>query len=323
MDSAAQELGGASIRGTQSFVSTIARCWHQPSLLGFELLWRWGLGIPVLALLYWQTLRILSSVSLENTGIYHFSLIDTVVAAQILSATVDVLLPPIREVARWLLPVLALAWALASGFGRSAVLRRYDRSLRWAPWLLTGLQLLRIVMLGASFAAWFASLHWAAWSSLGGATPDLIGYFIKAIFLSFTIFCFWALVSWVFSIAPLLALLEGVGLVASLRASLRFGRGSLQGLRSKLVEINLILGIVKLALIVLAMVFCATPVPFKEEISGPSLYAWWGLVTAWYFAASDFFQVARLIGFIEFWRAANEPRIAGRADARSSAPLTA
>ena len=318
MDAGTQDLGAAPIRGTQSFVSTIARCWHRPSLLGLELLWRWGLGIPVLALLYWQTLRILSSVSLAGTGIYHFSLIDTVAAAQILSATADVLLPRIREAAQWILPVLALAWALASGFGRSLVLRRYDRSLPWAPWLLTGLQLLRIVMLGASFAAWFACLRWAAWSSLGGPTPDLIGYFVKAIFLSFAIFCFWALVSWVFSIAPLLALLEEIGLVASLRASLRFGRGSLRGLRSKLVEINLILGIVKLSLIVLAMVFCATPVPFKEEITGISLYAWWTPVTVWYFAASDFFQVARLIGFIEFWRAVNDPRIAREEDAASA-----
>jgi hypothetical protein len=71
------------------------------------------------------------------------------------------------------------------------------------------------------------------------------------------------------------------------------------------VEINLVLGIVKAALIVLAMVFCATPVPFKEEINGPSLYAWWVLVSVWYCVASDFFQVARIIGFMEIWRAAN------------------
>ncbi len=300
-----QEPQSVPMRGTQSFLGTLARCWQMPSLLGLELLWRWGLGIPALALLYWETLRILSQVSLAHTGIYQFSLIDTVAAAQILSATADVLLPYVRDAALWLVPVLAVAWALTSGFGRSLMLHRYDPALRFAPWLLAAMQLLRIVMLGGSFALWFVSLHWAAWSSLGGPAPNLVGYFIKAIFLSFAIFCFWAAVSWVFSIAPLLALLEGTGMIASLRASMRIGRGSLRGLRPKLVEINLILGIVKLALIVLAMVFCATPVPFKEEINGPSLYAWWALVTMGYFAASDFFQVARVIGFIEFWRAVN------------------
>lgn len=294
-----------SIRGTQSFLSTIAECWKTPSLLGLELLWRWGFGIPALALLGWEAFRILSSVSLAGTGIDHFSLIDSVAAAQILSAISDVLLPPVIEVARWLVPVLLLGWALASGLGRSLVLRRYDRTLRSAPWLMVGMQLLRIAVLSASVVLWFVCLHWAAWSSLSGPSPNLVVYFVKAIALSFAIFFFWAVISWVFSIAPLLALLENTGMVASLRNSLRFGHGSLRGLRSKLVEINLVLGIVKAALIVLTMVFCATPIPFKEEINGPWLYGWWVLVSIWYLVASDFFQVARIIGFIEFWRTAN------------------
>jgi hypothetical protein len=293
------------IRGTQSFLNTIAECWKKPSLLGLELLWRWGFGIPALALLGWEGFRILSSVSLAGTGITHFSLIDTVTAAQILSATADVLLPPICEVARWLLPVLVLSWALASGFGRSLVLRRYDPALRFAPWLMVGLQLLRILVLAASFALWFVGLHWAAWSSLSGPAPNLVFYFVEAIALSFAIFFLWATISWVFSIAPLLALLEGTGMIASLRNSVRFGQGSLRGLRSKLVEINLVLGIVKVALVVLAMVSCATPVPFKEEINGTSLYVWWALVTVAYCVASDFFQVARVIGFMELWLAVN------------------
>lgn len=296
------------IRGTQSFLATIAECWKRPSLLGLELLWRWTFGIPAAAVLGWEAYRILSSVSLAGTGITHFSLIDTVTAAQILSATTDVLLPPIREVARWLLPLLAVGWALASGFGRSLVFRRYDASLRSAPWMMVGLQLLRILVLGASVALWFTGLHQAAWNSLSGPEPSLVLYFVQAIALSFGIFFFWALVSWVFSVAPLLALLEGTGMIASLRNSLRFGQGSLRGLRSKLVEINLVLGVVKAALIVLAMVFCATPVPFKEEINGTSLYVWWALVSVWYCVASDFFQVARIIGFMEIWRAANHPQ---------------
>ncbi len=304
-EKASPDMQSVPIRGTQSFLSTIARCWKTPTLLGLELLWRWGLGIPVLALLYWEGTRILSSVSLAHTGIYRFSLIDTVAAAQTLSAAADVLLPPVRAVAVWLLPVLAVAWAMASGFGRTLVLHRYDPTLRSAPWLMVGLQLLRLVMLGGSIAVWFVCLHWAAWSSLSGPEPNLVGYFVKAIFLSMCVFFFWALVGWVFSIAPLLALLECTGMVASLRASVQFGHGSLRGLRPKLVEINLILGVIKMALIVLSMVFCATPVPFKEEINGPSLYAWWALVAVWYLAASDFFQVARVIGFIEFWRAQN------------------
>lgn len=297
----------APLRGTQSFLGTIARCWRTPSMLGLELLWRWGIGIPMLALLYWQATRILASVSLAHTGISHFSLIDSVGAAETLSATVDALLPPVRAVAVWLIPTLAVAWSLAAGFGRSASLRRYDSTLPFAPWRMAGLQLLRIVVLGGSFAAWFACLHWAALSSLSGGDPDLVGYFVKAIFLSFAVFFFWAAVGWIFSIAPVLAILEHRGIPGSLAAAARFGHGSLRGLRPKLVEINLVLGVVKAALMVLTMVFCASPVPFKAEINGPSLYAWWALVSILYFAASDFFQIARVVGFIELWRTVNQP----------------
>ena len=63
------------IRGTQSFLATIAECWKRPSLLGLELLWRWAFGISAAAVLGWEAYRILSSVSLAGTGITHFSLI--------------------------------------------------------------------------------------------------------------------------------------------------------------------------------------------------------------------------------------------------------
>jgi hypothetical protein len=40
------------------------------------------------------------------------------------------------------------------------------------------------------------------------------------------------------------------------------------------VEINLVMGIVKIALIVLAMVFSACPLPF-ESVATPEFMAWW------------------------------------------------
>ena len=62
------------------------------------------------------------------------------------------------------------------------------------------------------------------------------------------------------------------------------------------------LGIVKLALIVLAMVFSAIPLPFTADMTGTPLYLWWAFVTLLYLLASDFFQLARLAAFVEFWR---------------------
>ena len=33
------------MRGTQSLVHTLGRCWRRPSLTGLEVLWRWVFGI--------------------------------------------------------------------------------------------------------------------------------------------------------------------------------------------------------------------------------------------------------------------------------------
>ena len=101
--------------------------------------------------------------------------------------------------------------------------------------------------------------------------------------LSLGIFVLWALLSWVFSIAPLLAMLEGSGVFRSLAHSLRLGP-----LTCKLVEVNLVLGIVRLALIVLALVFSAIPLPFEADMTGTALYAWWAVVTLLYLVAMRF-----------------------------------
>ena len=122
-------------------------------------------------------------------------------------------------------------------------------------------------------------------------------YLALLICISLGTFTVWALVSWVFSVAPLIALAERQTITGSLLRSVRLGRMS-----GKLTEVNLVLGIVKLALIVLGMVFSATPLPFENTVNGVVLYAWWGVVTLLYLAASDFFQVARLVAFLDLLR---------------------
>jgi hypothetical protein len=69
-----------------------------------------------------------------------------------------------------------------------------------------------------------------------------------------------------------------------------------------LVEINLVLGIVKLALIVLAMVFSAAPLPFSDELGSDALHMVSAASVVFYFVANDFFQVVRIKAFAEFWR---------------------
>ncbi len=79
---------------------------------------------------------------------------------------------------------------------------------------------------------------------------------------------------------------------------LRLGKG----LSSKLTEVNLVMGIVKLALIVLAMVFSAAPLPFSDQLGPGALHAVTAGATIFYLVSSDYFHVVRLKSFVELWR---------------------
>jgi hypothetical protein len=282
------------VRGTQSLLQICAACWKRPSLLGWELLWRWTFGIPAAAILYAQGIRMVAGVAAALSGL---NASDPVQAGQQLAMAAAVVKPEVERVALWLGPLLAVAWAIASGLGRSAVLKRLDPALRLAPFTLILLQLLRMAALVAACLGWYRAVRWAADATLNSVPPNLVAWSAWVICLSLGIFVLWALLSWIFSIAPLLAMLEGTGVVASLAHSLRLGE-----LTSKLVEVNLVLGIVRLALIVLATVFSAIPLPFTADMTGTALYLWWAMVTLLYLVASDFFQVARLAAFVQFWR---------------------
>jgi hypothetical protein len=233
------------------------------------------------------------------------SLLDPMSAAATLAQTATVLMPPVLHVAQWLLPLLLLAWVIVSSLGRVVVLRRFDARLHARPVTLMLLQAVRMTAMAVSFALWFASMQAATEIAVklpiaADREPNLVLYCAIVIVATLGMFILWAVVSWAFSIAPLLAMLGNLGAGASLAAAFRLGP-----LRSKLIEINLVMGIVKIALIVLAMVFSASPLPF-ESMATPQFMAWWyGGVTVLYLVASDFFHVVRLVAYLELWKSYN------------------
>ncbi|HEY6414192.1 MAG TPA: hypothetical protein VIX42_10920 [Edaphobacter sp.] len=296
-------VAAGTVRGTQSFVHTLSECWGRPSLTALEVLWRWAYGVPALLLLWHEAAKILNATPVDVAALRRMTIVDPMGAAETLVQTLAVLLPPVWQVAVWLVPLLLAGWVVVSSLGRTVVLRRADGRLHARPMTLMVLQALRVVALAGSFVGWFLCVQWVGKVTvLGplsvGGEPNLVGYFALVIVETLGLFTLWAVVSWVLSVAPLLAMLKGLGVGESLAAAFRLG-----ALKAKLVEINLVMGIVKIALIVLAMVFSATPLPF-ENVTTPEFLMWWWIgVTVLYLVASDFFHVARLMAYLELWRA--------------------
>jgi hypothetical protein len=292
-----------SVRSTQSLVSIQAELWRRPGLLASELAWRWLFGIPALLILAHYAQTLLNQIFAARTGIEDFSLQQPALAAQIIAASWHAIAPAALRIAVWLAPALMLGWAIASGIGRAILLRALTSQprLRIAPLIL--LQLLRILALATAWTLWLQAVRWAADRTIthipsGPQTntePDFVGFAAALICLSLGAFVLWALSSWVLSIATVLVVSDGLSPAQALAAAFRQGPVTMQ-----LVEINLVLGIVKLALIVLAMVFSAIPLPFETVMTGHALDAWWIFIGILYLAASDFFQVARLAAFLAF-----------------------
>jgi hypothetical protein len=293
----------APLRGTQSLVGQMGWVFHRPLLIAIEVGWRWIFGIPFLAVCWIEAQQILVALPLESSGLNAIDAQNPWVAAAQLARAWALYEPHVGAVLRWLAPVAALVWVVVSGLGRSLVLKRLNSNSApnssFRPFQMMVLQAGWLTLLAATCWAWFRCMEWVAASHItNGAEPDLVGYSIWLIFLSLGFFTVWALVSWALSVAPLMMLLEERSALSSLGQSLRLG----SAFTGKLVEINLVMGIVNLALIVLAMVLSAAPLPFSDELGADALHGISAVSVVFYLVASDYFQVVRLKGFQEFWK---------------------
>jgi hypothetical protein len=284
-------------------VHTLSECWRRPSLTALEVLWRWAYGVPALLVLRYEAMRILREAPVDFAALRNMTVLDPMGSAATLTRAMEMLLPAVSRVALWLIPVMVVAWVVMSAIGRTVVLRRVDPRLHSRVGTLIVLQAVRVVALLGSFGVWFWCMERVAEMTVTGPVaargePNLVGYFALVIVATLGLFTLWAVLSWAVSVAPLLAMLKGLGVSGSLAAAFQLGP-----LKAKLVEINLVMGIVKIALIVLAMVFSATPLPFESVTTPEFLLSWWVGVTILYFLGSDFFHVARQVAYLQLWRA--------------------
>jgi len=287
------------VRGTQSMVGHMGWVFDRPWLTAREVAWRWLFGIPMLALCGAQVVRILDRVSLESSGLASLNPQNPWQAAGQIAHAWAMYRPLVGATARWLVPVAALAWIVISGVGRSVVWRCLEPSARMRVFSMMVLQALWLVLLGCMLWGWYQSIAWVGASDIPATgEPDLVGFAMGFIFFSLGFFTAWALVSWPLTIAPVVTLMEVCGPVQAVWRSLRIGKTFI----GKLIEVNLVMGIVTLALIVLSMVLSAAPLPFSDELGPGALHVLWVLATVFYFLASDYFQVVRLKGFVEFWK---------------------
>jgi hypothetical protein len=289
----------AQVRGTQTLVDQMGWMLRHPSIVAIEVGWRWLFGVPFL-LVCWSRLQYMfTQLSPEDAGLSNIDVQNPWIAAGQLSRALAKYAPLVAHEMRWLVPIAACAWIVVSSLGRNLALKRMAPQARLRPMSMMALQAVWLALFGGVCWGWFRAVSWVAATHFpAGAEPDLIGFSIWLIFLSLAFFTVWALLGWIVSVAPVLMLLEECSAPATLGQAMRLGRP----FTSELVEIGMVMGIVNLALIVVAMVLSAAPLPFSDELGGSALHVVWAGAAVFYLIAHDYFQLVRLKCFVEFWR---------------------
>ena len=274
------------LRGTQSFVGVMAEIWGRPGLTATEILWRWLAGVPMLLLAWWCGSHALRGVPWHESALEAMTVFKPSEAADVMMQQLRITSPHVLPVARWWVPLALILWSAAATLGKTAIWERLDVQLkpRYAAVGLVGL--LRASALLAVLGVWVfgaveAAQHLVTAPAAAGREPGLVSLVACLVALTLALFMAWTLLSWVGDALPLF-LMAPVGSSSSaqqqqqqqqqqqrtLRRALH-DTWSARELRAKLVEINLVMGIIKVALLVLAMVFprLLCPLPPRKQPS--------------------------------------------------------
>lgn len=287
------------VRGTQTLVNQMGWMLRHPAVIAVEVGWRWLFGIPFLLVCWTRLQHVLAVLTPEQSGLSDINAQNPWIAAGQLSRVWWQYEPLIAQEFKWVLPIAVLAWLVLTAIGRSLTLRLAEPRMRFRPGSMLLLQAVWLVLFGGIWWGWFSSIGWVAATHFPiGGEPDLIGFSMWLIFLSLAFFTLWALVGWIVSVAPILMLMEESSAVSALRQTLRLGRP----FTAELFEIGMVMGIVNLALIVVAMVLSAAPLPFSDQLGGTALHVVWVGAAVFYLIAHDYFQLVRLKCFVQFWK---------------------
>jgi hypothetical protein len=298
----------APVRGAQSFVGIMAHVWKHPACTALEIVWRWIAGVLFLvSITHRLGADIGARLSAASVLLQAQTVFQPVAAVQAIWTTLIALIEPAWPTLRWTLPLAAIFWLALAAIGRTITLRRLDPTLRARRLSLFVLGTLRASLLLFAWFLWARGVVLAAHLAIinpaaRGQEPSVVIFAAMLISGTLILYVLYGLLSWPLHLAPLLAMLRNLGPLAALQTA--FASSLVRG---KLIEINLVMNIVRIALIVLAMVSSASPLPFTTVATQGFLQIWWTITLVVYLAANDYFHVVRAASYLSLYRALEAP----------------
>ena len=299
----------APVRGAQSFVGVMTEVWGRPSLTGLEILWRWFAGAPILALVGWRIMAASATVHVDTAALGAMTVFKPVAAFGTMHDAWVAVLPAVMPVAMWLVPLAAVWWVVVAAVGRTWVMRRFDATLHARRGTLLVLGVLRAALLTAVWGLWIGVV-WKAGAiaitgpAASGGEPDIVLYSAILICGSLFVYVLWAVVSWLFQLAPLLAMQKDLGAGASLREAAAEYGGAGQADRSQFGDDDCE---ARRAGAGHGVFGFSAAVCVECVMSQTFLRGWWAGAILLYMAAMDYFHVVHAVAHLWLWRAYDFP----------------
>lgn len=286
--------GNGQTRSTQSFVHVMSRVWKRPGLTALEVAWRWYAGLPIVGCIVWWGVLHLATLNSAFVSLETVTAFKPLEASSTVASVLATLWTLAGRTLLWFAPLALLVWIAAGALGQNIVARKLDPSTQRAAGTLFFLRLLRVAGVLVTLTVWALIVRWGrAWAITSpvarGQEPSFLLFMAVAIVASLTLFVGWAILSSPLELAQAIATSRGNTFRSALHEAWQNRR-----LRGQVMEVGLVLCIVRIALLVLAMVFSACPLPFSAVETAVFLRNWWIGVALWYLLMSDYFHVVRL-----------------------------
>ena len=284
----------------------------RPALLLLELLWRWGLGAVLLGLTGYEAWGIwaASAPLLRGTGV--LTLLRTGLPAPLLQhsvpllrecdAAADVLWPRVEHAVLEFAPLAALYWSLAYGWGRAAVLARWDPTLPRRPWLLAQSEAFRMFGSLAAAGTWIAIAKEGANLIARGVSTSRVSFEILLLGVAAVILVYSMHYRRAVFIAASLAILEGRSFLSTFPRAWQMDRcPAIQPLRRAVDRTRLTLALVGLVLFFV-------PAPFGL---GWPLLLWWAAWSLPPLAAAEAWKLGAIFALIRVLKETGDAAAAG------------
>lgn len=287
----------------------IARIRHEPSLLAIEVAWRWIFGAVALALLAFAFFRLQHAVIInpEEDAQLHSMSPESIGQALILIAYRAI--PVAAHLAAIIVPALLILWTIAASIGRAAIMAKLlgqdHTRLQWSAFI--GVHALRALSVLGLFVGYLAASFGAAVLS----NPENPNYLLSAlVFLVMfvVVVAIWMWVHWVLSIAAIYPIKDSASLLVSLKSAFQL----VQRKPGELAGIATGNGTARSIVALVFTFFGLLPLPLYPV--APGLLTVIEIIIALaYCVVSDWFLLARLVGYMEVATAVNAPTFPGPA----------